>query len=54
MPPLHPTMRNRADRKGCIGADGLSDLEAEASLRRREWAHMTIVDGAPVYEESDE
>jgi hypothetical protein len=53
MSPLHPNLRDRADRLPCLNADGGLDLEMEATQRRREWAHMTLVDDAPIYEEKD-
>jgi hypothetical protein len=54
MPALHPSLKNRPDRKACVGADGQLDLEAEAAQRRREWAHMTEIEGDPFYEDDDE
>jgi hypothetical protein len=38
LPPVHPTARGR--RETVRNAKGDVDLEAEATLRRREWAQM--------------
>ena len=54
LPPLHPEMANRADRKSCIRADGGADLEAEATLRRREWAHIGQVEGDEFFDADGE
>ena len=52
-PPLHPTLRNRADRQMSVRADGTQDMEAEATLRRREWADMRMLEDGPIYEDDN-